>query len=140
MLSCAAGPESKSGGKQSSLHGRYLHLVQDWGLIKSIVFSWLIALAEYSFQGRCAEDDVAACSTRSQTLPRPASVDCRVVIVECGTEPRRSLFFAASVPANRIGHAHHGGPFSAPVLKIVIAEFWSLTTFGVFSVRSCEGD
>ena len=42
-----------------------------------------------------------------------------------------------TVPANRIGHTSHGGPFSAPVLKM-IAEFLSLTAFGVFSVRSSQ--
>jgi uncharacterized protein (DUF486 family) len=40
--------------------------------------------------------------------------------------------YALQVPANRIGHAGAGGPFSAAQLK-VIAEFFSLVTFAAFS-------
>jgi hypothetical protein len=36
------------------------------------------------------------------------------------------------VPANRLGHVSSGGPFSAPVLK-VIQELISLSAFAVFS-------
>ncbi len=36
------------------------------------------------------------------------------------------------MPANRIGHVSSGGPFSAPVLK-VIQELISLSAFAIFS-------
>jgi hypothetical protein len=39
---------------------------------------------------------------------------------------------ALQVPANRVGHVSSGGPFSAPVLK-VIQELISLSAFAVFS-------
>lgn len=37
------------------------------------------------------------------------------------------------VPANRLGHVSHGGPFTLPQLKI-IQEAITLTVFGVFSI------
>ena len=40
--------------------------------------------------------------------------------------------YCMQVPANRIGHVSNGGPFSAPVLK-VIQELLSLSAFAVFS-------
>ena len=40
--------------------------------------------------------------------------------------------YCLQVPANRVGHVSSGGPFSAPVLK-VIQELVSLTAFAVFS-------
>lgn len=43
-----------------------------------------------------------------------------------------SVEYMLQVPANRIGHVSHGGPFTAPVLKM-IQEFISLTVFGFFS-------
>ena len=42
--------------------------------------------------------------------------------------------YCLQVPANRLGHVSHGGPFTAPVLKM-IQEFISLTVFGFVSVR-----
>lgn len=41
--------------------------------------------------------------------------------------------YILQVPANRLGHITHGGPFTAPQLKI-IQEAITLTVFGVFSV------
>ncbi|KAI3433477.1 hypothetical protein D9Q98_003289 [Chlorella vulgaris] len=41
--------------------------------------------------------------------------------------------YCLQVPANRMGHFSHGGPFTAPQLKI-IQEFISLTAFAIFSV------
>lgn len=41
--------------------------------------------------------------------------------------------YCLQVPANRMGHFSHGGPFTAPQLK-VIQEAISLSTFAVFSV------
>lgn len=41
--------------------------------------------------------------------------------------------YCLAIPANRIGHLSHGGPFSAPQLKI-IQEGISLTIFLVFSI------
>lgn len=41
--------------------------------------------------------------------------------------------YMLQVPANRIGHAGHGGPFSAPQLK-VLQEAITLTVFGVFTI------
>ncbi len=41
--------------------------------------------------------------------------------------------YCLQVPANRIGHVSHGGPFSAPQLKI-IQEGITLTVFAVFSI------
>lgn len=40
--------------------------------------------------------------------------------------------YCLQVPANRLGHEGSGGPFSAPVLK-VIQELVSLTAFAIFS-------
>ena len=40
--------------------------------------------------------------------------------------------YSLQVPANRLSHVDHGGPFTAPQLK-VIAEVCSLTTFAIFS-------
>jgi uncharacterized protein (DUF486 family) len=40
--------------------------------------------------------------------------------------------YTAQVPANRVGHISHDGPFTAPQLK-VIQEFITLVTFGIFS-------
>ena len=40
--------------------------------------------------------------------------------------------YCLQVPANRLGHVSSGGPFSAPVLK-VIQELLSLSAFAVFS-------
>lgn len=41
--------------------------------------------------------------------------------------------YCLQVPANRYGHVSHGGPFTAPQLKI-IQEAITLTVFGVFSI------
>jgi uncharacterized protein (DUF486 family) len=41
--------------------------------------------------------------------------------------------YILQVPANRIGHINHGGPFSAPQLKI-IQEAITLTVFGLFTM------
>ena len=41
--------------------------------------------------------------------------------------------YSMQVPANRIGHMSHGGPFSTPVLR-VLAELFSLVSFAIFSV------
>jgi len=41
--------------------------------------------------------------------------------------------YALQVPANRIGHFAHGGPFTAPQLKI-IQEAITLTVFTVFTI------
>lgn len=41
--------------------------------------------------------------------------------------------YILQVPANRLGHASYGGPFSAPQLK-VIQEAIALTVFAAFSV------
>lgn len=41
--------------------------------------------------------------------------------------------YMLQVPANRLGHVQHGGPFTAPQLKI-IQEAITLVVFGVFSV------
>lgn len=41
--------------------------------------------------------------------------------------------YMLQVPANRIGHVSHGGPFTLPQLKI-IQEAITLTVFGVFSI------
>lgn len=41
--------------------------------------------------------------------------------------------YALQVPANRLGHISHGGPFSAAQLKI-IQEAITLVVFGIFSV------
>lgn len=41
--------------------------------------------------------------------------------------------YCLQVPANRVGHVAHGGPFTAPQLK-VLQEGITLTVFGVFSV------
>ena len=41
--------------------------------------------------------------------------------------------YCLQVPANRIGHANFGGPFTAPQLKI-IQEGITLTVFAVFSL------
>lgn len=41
--------------------------------------------------------------------------------------------YMLQVPANRLGHFAHGGPFTAPQLK-VIQEAITLTVFGVFSI------
>lgn len=41
--------------------------------------------------------------------------------------------YILQVPANRMGHVSHGGPFTLPQLKI-IQEAITLTVFGVFSV------
>lgn len=41
--------------------------------------------------------------------------------------------YILQVPANRIGHVSHGGPFSAPQLKI-IQEAITLVVFTVFAV------
>lgn len=41
--------------------------------------------------------------------------------------------YCLQVPANRIGHVNHGGPFTAPQLKI-LQEAITLTVFGVFSI------
>jgi uncharacterized protein (DUF486 family) len=40
--------------------------------------------------------------------------------------------YCLQVPANRVGHVSSGGPFSAPVLKVV-QELLSLSAFAVFS-------
>lgn len=40
--------------------------------------------------------------------------------------------YALQVPANRLGHANFGGPFTAPQLK-VIQEAITLVIFGIFS-------
>jgi uncharacterized protein (DUF486 family) len=40
--------------------------------------------------------------------------------------------YCLQVPANRLGHAAFGGPFSAPQLK-VMQEAITLVAFGVFS-------
>ena len=41
--------------------------------------------------------------------------------------------YALQVPANRIGHAGHGGPFTAPQLKI-IQEVITLAVFTIFTI------
>lgn len=41
--------------------------------------------------------------------------------------------YALQVPANRLGHIGHGGPFTAPQLK-VIQEAITLVVFAVFSI------
>lgn len=41
--------------------------------------------------------------------------------------------YCLQVPANRMGHIDHGGPFTAPQLKI-IQEGLTLSVFAVFSV------
>src|SRR5262249_19595024 len=41
--------------------------------------------------------------------------------------------YLLQVPANRYGHMSHGGPFTAPQLKI-IQEAITLTVFGAFSL------
>jgi uncharacterized protein (DUF486 family) len=41
--------------------------------------------------------------------------------------------YMLQVPANRLGHVQHGGPFTAAQLKI-IQEAITLTVFGVFSL------
>ncbi len=41
--------------------------------------------------------------------------------------------YALQVPANRLGHVAHGGPFSAPQLKI-LQEAITLTVFGAFTI------
>lgn len=41
--------------------------------------------------------------------------------------------YMLQVPANRIGHVSHGGPFSAPQLKI-IQEALTITIFLVFTI------
>lgn len=41
--------------------------------------------------------------------------------------------YTLMVPANRVGHVSHGGPFTLPQLKI-IQEAITLTVFGVFSI------
>jgi uncharacterized protein (DUF486 family) len=41
--------------------------------------------------------------------------------------------YILQVPANRLGHITHGGPFTAPQLK-VIQEAITLTVFGFFSI------
>ncbi len=41
--------------------------------------------------------------------------------------------YMLQVPANRLGHVSHGGPFTLPQLKI-IQEAITLTVFGVFSI------
>ncbi len=41
--------------------------------------------------------------------------------------------YILQVPANRLGHVQHGGPFTLPQLKI-IQEAITLTVFGVFSI------
>ena len=41
--------------------------------------------------------------------------------------------YCLAVPANRIGHVSHGGPFTAPQLKI-LTEGIGLTVFLVFSI------
>lgn len=41
--------------------------------------------------------------------------------------------YALQVPANRLGHFQHGGPFSAPQLK-VLQEAITLVVFAAFSV------
>ncbi len=41
--------------------------------------------------------------------------------------------YILQVPANRLGHVSHGGPFTAPQLKI-IQEAITLTVFGLFSI------
>jgi uncharacterized protein (DUF486 family) len=41
--------------------------------------------------------------------------------------------YILQVPANRLGHFTHGGPFTAPQLKI-IQEAITLTVFAVFSI------
>lgn len=41
--------------------------------------------------------------------------------------------YILQVPANRYGHVSHGGPFTAPQLKIM-QEAITLTVFGVFSL------
>ena len=43
------------------------------------------------------------------------------------------LEYCLQVPANRVGHIYHGGPFTAPQLKI-IQEGITLTVFAVFSI------
>lgn len=41
--------------------------------------------------------------------------------------------YALQVPANRLGHAGHGGPFTAPQLK-VLQEAITLAVFTVFTI------
>ena len=41
--------------------------------------------------------------------------------------------YCLQVPANRVGHISHGGPFTAPQLKI-LQEGITLTVFAVFSI------
>ncbi|MGD9690350.1 MAG: DMT family protein [Phycisphaerales bacterium] len=41
--------------------------------------------------------------------------------------------YALQVPANRVGHAAHGGPFTLPQLK-VLQEAITLVVFGVFTI------
>jgi uncharacterized protein len=43
------------------------------------------------------------------------------------------LEYCLQVPANRIGHVSHGGPFTAPQLKI-LQEGITLTVFAIFSI------
>jgi len=43
------------------------------------------------------------------------------------------LEYTLMVPANRLGDASHGGPFTLPPLKI-FQEAITLTVFGVFSI------
>ena len=56
------------------------------------------------------------------------------MIVAIGLSWGIALFeYCLQVPANRIGHIDHGGPFTAPQLKI-LQEGITLTVFGVFSI------
>lgn len=68
-------------------------VISNWPIYAVILFSWSIALVEYSFQ----------------------------------------------VPANRIGFAGNGGPFSLMQLK-VIQEVITLTVFTVFSTLLFKGE
>ncbi|MGH7131272.1 MAG: DMT family protein [Phycisphaerales bacterium] len=56
------------------------------------------------------------------------------MLVAIGLSWGIALFeYCLQVPANRIGHIDHGGPFTAPQLKI-LQEGITLTVFGVFSI------
>lgn len=89
---------------------QYLHLkLTQLNTAEAIFVSWGVAFFE------CACRDNPRCeNSRSRSLipTRPADL--------------------LQVPANRMGHARQGGPFSAPVLRVV-AELFSLSAFAVFS-------
>src|SRR5262245_42641260 len=60
---------------------------------------------------------------KAWTIPMAIAVSWLIALPE----------YMLQVPANRLGHVRHGGPYSAPQLKI-IQEAISLAVFGVFSI------